>query len=331
MRAWYLSGRAGGGTRAHLRVSLLAQLGHGCLMLRLSPLLLCRVEQPLLSNLRLLLLEGDLRGELRLLHLELRLFCGPMLLRCQPEVRCPLLLRLRLLEEPQPSALLYRVIMHRLKLGPRLESAKYDFLHPVPYMVGTRCELYECAHVVELVRLVEKGLVGDGSTKGDHVAAGGIDEITDGIGCGVEHLLDVDELEEEHELDCEERVVIGADLVDVVVGRHWDHLELGEGEGPGLVGCLRAILGHSGPFKVMDPFVRRRNEACWSAHHAPLHPGREIGAFALRVLVDDKGLAGVDHGRRPYSDALVLHRVHKGGARPVADLYWAGSLAHLHV
>ena len=51
--------------------------------------------------------------------------------------------------------------------------------------------------------------------KFDDIAGGGVDEVADGVMGVVQHFVDVCQLEEHHQLDREESVILGANFTDL--------------------------------------------------------------------------------------------------------------------
>jgi len=126
----------------------------------------------------------------------------------------------------------------RLQLGSRLEAAEDHLRDVVSDVVRADAELRERVQLVEPVRLVEEGLVRDARAEGDDVGARRVDEVADRVVGRVQHLLDVPQLKEEHQLDRDESIVVGPNLAHVVVGRGRDDTQLREAKRLRLVGCL---------------------------------------------------------------------------------------------
>ena len=79
-------------------------------------------------------------------------------------------------------------------------------------------------------------LEGEGGGEVHHVGAGGVDEVGYRVVRAVEHLLDVGQLEEDHQPDDEQRIVGRADVLDVMVHLVGDDAELREPQGAGPYG-----------------------------------------------------------------------------------------------
>jgi len=92
----------------------------------------CLVLKPPLRQLRLDRHHRELRPLLRLPRLELRLLRRTPRLGSERRVRLSLLLRLRLLEQPQPRALLDGVVVHRLIVAGRLWGVHLSRWHAAP-------------------------------------------------------------------------------------------------------------------------------------------------------------------------------------------------------
>ena len=167
---------------------------------------------------------GQLAGQAKVLQLLGLLLGGPV--------------------ELQLGAGLDRLVVHLLERSARPVAAIDHLVDPVAALGGPAGELAVRLQLVEAAGVLLERLEVVPAGEVDHVGRGRVDEVADRVVRGVEHPLDVDQLEEDHQADGEHGVVGGADVVYVVVHLVGHQPELLEDQAVGdLLDALRAALG----------------------------------------------------------------------------------------
>ena len=173
----------------------------------------------------------------------------------------PVLLRVRLQLQPRP--LLDRLVVHRLQRLARVEPSEDDLVDLVPDCLRARTEAAKGRQLVHLARVLHKLLVCQSRAVLYSVGGDGVDEVRDRIVGPVQHLHDVDKLEEDHQLHCDRRVVLRPHLPHVVVELVGDDPQKLELEHVLHLGRL-VVRVSPVPRELVDPFVRFWDVSGWT-------------------------------------------------------------------
>ena len=173
----------------------------------------------------------------------------------------------------------------------------------------------------------------------DCVRSDGVDEIRDWIVRPVQHLHNVNKLEEDHQLHCDRRVVLRPHLPHIVVelvGNDPEQLELEHVLHLGsLVVWVCAV-----PRELVDPFVRFWHISGWTVQHSALKASLNNWLFLdtllletsfLTIAIDHQRLVGIDQNGVPHMDACVLGRIKVKLAGAGKAKSGSRSLVHLQI
>lgn len=199
------------------------------------------------------------------------------------------------------------VIVHGLKLFAGGVATINDFVDAIadPFcsfekgLVGWQ--------LVEFGRAVLKSFEVEASGKADDIRGECVDEIGDGVVGFAEHLFDVTELEEDHQLDCYERLVGSSNAANVEIHLVGDDTEFFKSKGSRNFFPVAVVTV---PLKLVKSFGGSGNVDSGSVENA-------VCDFAFIFGVDHDGFVGIKMGGFFGEDIRV-----KEGIEP--QVTWAG-------
>ena len=105
--------------------------------------------------------------------------------------------------------------MHCLQGITGMESPEHNLVDLVSNRLSSDLKLFEGGKLIQNGGLLQELFIGESSAEGHDVRAGCVDEVADGVMGVVQHFVDVCQLEEHHQLDREESVILGANFTDL--------------------------------------------------------------------------------------------------------------------